>query len=53
MVIVSDKTKVLIAISLFKGLKDSLQNSLIKYDDTKFILEYIQHCINVLEDDRI
>ena len=48
---VSDKTKVLLAIGLFYGLKNDLEHRLKKCEDCKFTLEYIDYCLRVLNDD--
>lgn len=47
---VSDKTKVLLAIGLFCGLKNDLNNRLEKCEDCKFTLEYVDYCLKVLND---
>jgi len=47
---ISDKTKLLLAISLLEGLKRDVEYRLCKCEDCKFTLDYIDYCLRILEE---
>lgn len=50
---ISDKTKVLLAISMLYGLKRDVEQRFYKCEDCKFTLEYIDYCLKVLEEGEV
>lgn len=46
----SDKTKYFIALALIEGLKQDLQNRVIKCKDCEWTLHYVNYAINTLEE---
>lgn len=48
---ISDKTKLLLAISMLYGLKRDIEHRLYKCEDCKFTLDYIDYCLNILTED--
>ena len=47
---ISDKTKLLLAISMLYGLKRDIEHRLYKCEDCKFTLDYIDYCLKILEE---
>lgn len=50
---ISDKTKLLLAISMLYGLKRDVERRLYKCEDCKFTLDYINYCLRILEESEI
>lgn len=50
---ISDKTKLLLAISMLYGLKRDVEQRLCKCEDCKFTLDYIDYCLRILEESEI
>lgn len=48
---ISDKTKLLLAISLLEGLKRDIEHRLYKCEDCEFTLTYVNYCLKILKDE--
>lgn len=50
---ISDKTKLLLAISMLYGLKRDIEHRLYKCEDCEFTLTYVNYCLRILEESEI
>lgn len=48
---ISDKTKLLLAISMLYGLKRDIKQRLYKCEDCEFTLTYVNYCLKILKDE--